>query len=246
MVSNSLRQISILHPTFNALRNNKNSYYKYILMCYHTIQTKLALQIEKRFNAKIKDKATFEKHEHINGFQFPETLVITNENPKVIEYYNWGLIPQWSNNDKIKAMTLNARIETVDKKRSFKDNINQRCLIIANGFYEWQWLDSKGKNKIKYKIEINNEELFAFAGLYSHWHDPNSGKLRNTYTMLTTIANPLMAEIHNIKKRMPIILHPHDEVRWLNLAPIEDFAFPYSVDLLATQITDDSGILTLF
>jgi putative SOS response-associated peptidase YedK len=63
-------------------------------------------------------------------------------------------------------MTLNARVETVDDKPSFRDVVSQRCLVIANGFYEWQWLDSKGTNKVKYKIGIDNEELFVFAGLF--------------------------------------------------------------------------------
>lgn len=215
-------------------------------MCFHTIQTKLALQIEKRFDAKIKEQNSFATHEHVNGFKFPKTPIISNENLSLIEHYNWGLIPQWSKSDAIKAMTLNAKIETINQKVFFKNIINQRCLIIANGFYEWQWLDSKGKNKIKYKIGLLNEELFAFAGLFSHWIDPTTGAIRNTYTIVTTEANPLMAEIHNIKKRMPIILHPEDEIKWLNLDPIGIFAYPYSVDLVTTKLSNDPTPLSLF
>lgn len=118
-------------------------------MCFHTIQSKLAKQIEKRFNAKIRDTSLFAPHEHINGFTFPKTPIITNKNPEVIEHYNWGLIPNWAKNDEIKALTLNARIETIKDKPAFRDVVTQRCLIIADGFYEWQWQDSKGKNKIK-------------------------------------------------------------------------------------------------
>ncbi|WP_188050818.1 SOS response-associated peptidase [Flavobacterium sp. GP15] len=215
-------------------------------MCYHTIQTKLALQIEKRFNAKIKDKSSFAPDDHVNGFTFPKTPIITNEDVTIIENFNWGLIPAWSKNDDIKVMTLNAKIETIKEKPSFKDVVNQRCLIIANGFYEWQWLDSKGKNKIKYQIGIGNEELFAFAGLYSRWNDTKSGQVINTYTMLTTHASPLMAKIHNIKKRMPIVLHPEDESKWLNLTPVEDFAYPYKTDLVAKQISNNPQHLSLF
>lgn len=215
-------------------------------MCFHTIQNKLALQIEKRFKAKIKDKHSFVPSEHVNGFEFPKTPIITNENPEIIEHYNWGLIPHWAKDDAIKAVTLNAKIETLDEKPSFRDVVNQRCLIIANGFYEWQWLDSKGKNKVKYQIGIKNEDLFAFAGLYSHWTDTNTGEIRNTYTMVTTEANTLMAEIHNIKKRMPIILRPEDENKWLEQAPINKFAFPYEVDLVAIKISPEGEILTLF
>lgn len=215
-------------------------------MCFHTIQTKLALQIEKRFNAKIKDKHEFAPHEHINGFEFPKTPIITNEHPEIIEHYNWGLIPHWAKNDEIKAWTLNAKIETVAEKPSFRDVVSQRCLVIANGFYEWQWLDSAGKNKVKYEIRIDNDKLFAFAGLYSQWRDNITGEVKNTYTIVTTEANELMSEIHNIKKRMPVILRPEDEYKWLGQAPIQEFAFPYTVNLIATKIPPEKEHLSLF
>jgi putative SOS response-associated peptidase YedK len=215
-------------------------------MCFHTIQNKLAVQIERRFKAEMRDKNEFVSSADVNGFTFPKTPVITNEHPEIIECYNWGLIPHWANDDHIKSMTLNARVETVNDKPSFRDVVSQRCLVIANGFYEWQWLDYKGNKKVKYEIGIDNEELFAFAGLYSHWTDTQTGEIKNTYTILTTEANPLMAEIHNYKKRMPIILHPEDESRWLNRAPIEEFAFPYAVDLMARKIDTDFPPLLLF
>lgn len=112
-------------------------------------------------------------------------------------------------------MTLKARIETVEEKPSFKNAVNKRCLVIANGFYEWKWHDSKAKNKTKYEIGIGNYDLFAFAGLYSNWRNNVTGEIKETYTILSTISNPLMVEIHNIKKRMPIILKPEDEIKWL-------------------------------
>ena len=139
-------------------------------------------------------------------------------------------------------MTLNARIETIEDKPSFKNSINKRCLVIADGFYEWQWHDTKGKNKTKYEIGIKDHELFAFAGLYSQWINQHTGEIRDTYTIVTTEANPLMAEIHNIKKRMPIILKPEDETKWLNHYPIENFAFPYEVHLVAKNL----NVNTLF
>jgi putative SOS response-associated peptidase YedK len=73
-------------------------------------------------------------------------------------------------------------------------------LIIVSGFYEWQWLESKDKNKIKYEIGLENEELFAFGGIYSQCVDTFTGEIRNTYALVTTEANSLMAEIHNIKR----------------------------------------------
>ena len=108
--------------------------------------------------------------------------------------------------------------------------------MIANGYYEWQWLDPKGKEKQKYELRLPNEELFAFAGLYSDWVDKETGETKNTYTILTTEANPLLVEIHNHKKRMPVVLKIEEESKWLNHEPIEHFAFPYSADLIAVKL----------
>lgn len=95
---------------------------------------------------------------------------------------------------------------------------------------------SKRNQKQKYELCLPNEELFAFAGLYSHWVDKNTGELKNTYTILTTEASPLLAEIHNHNKRMPVVPKPEDESKWLEHYPIKDFAFPYTVDLIANPI----------
>lgn len=205
-------------------------------MCFFTKQTMLAPKVEKRFNAKVDDITLFHPQESINGFDFPLTPIITDAAPAIITHYNWGLIPSWSKEEAIKKYTLNARIETVDEKPSFRDSVNKRCLVIANGFNEWQWLDSKGKSKQKYEIGLANEDLFAFAGLYSHWIDKATGEMKNSYTIVTTTANAFMSEIHNTKKRMPVILKPEDEIKWLQHEPIQEFAFPYSVDLMAIKL----------
>lgn len=209
-------------------------------MCFHSKQSKEATEVENRFDAKIDNIAIFKPQDNTNGFDYPLTPIIIDETPQIITHYNWGLIPSWSKDDEIKKFTLNARIETVDEKPSFRNSVNKRCLVIANGFYEWQWLDSKGKNKIKFEIGIGNDDLFAFAGLYSVWTDTITGEIKNTYTIVTTEANPLMAEIHNIKKRMPIILTPEDEIKWLEHQPIQEFAFPYEVNLVAKNLNQNS------
>ena len=205
-------------------------------MCFHSKQSKAATEVENRFKAKIEKIALFQPKENINGFDFALNPIITDEQPAVITHYNWGLIPSWSKDEEIKKLTLNARIETITEKPSFRNVVNQRCLVIANGFYEWQWHDTKGKNKSKFEIGLENEELFAFAGLYSIWQNPTTGEEKNTYTIVTTEANPLMAEIHNIKKRMPIILCPEDEQKWLQHEPIQKFAYPYEVNLVAKNL----------
>lgn len=211
-------------------------------MCFHSKQSKSATEVENRFNAKIDNLTLFSPQQNINGFDFPLTPIITDENPKIITHYNWGLIPSWSNNDKIKKLTLNAKIETLDEKQAFKNSINKRCLVIANGFYEWKWLDSKGNNKIKYEISIGNEALFTFAGIYSQLKDTTTGVVKNTYAIVTTQANPIMAEIHNIKKRMPVILKPEDEIKWLEQTDYKEFAFPYEVNLIAHNLDPQTSL----
>lgn len=212
-------------------------------MCFHSKQTKSALEVESRFKAKVEFPNEFKSQEHINGFDFPKTPIITDENPEIIKHFNWGLIPSWSKDTDIRKFTLNAKIETLDEKPSFSNSVNKRCLVIANGFYEWQWQDSKGKNKHKFEIGIGNENLFAFAGIYSTWLNNSTGEIINSYSIITTEANMLMAEIHNTKKRMPVILKPEDEKNWLNHAPIKNFANPYEVNLVAKPL---DTILNLF
>ncbi len=212
-------------------------------MCFHSKQTKLALEVENRFNAKIDRPSEFKSQEHINGFDFPKTPVVIDDKPEIITHFNWGLIPSWAKDEDIRKFTLNAKIETLDEKPSFKNSANKRCLVIANGFYEWQWLDSKGKNKQKYEIGIGNDELFAFAGIYSEWINQITGEIVNSYAIVTTEANPLMAEIHNIKKRMPVILKQEDESKWLNHSPYQEIAFPYQVNLKAIVKDETSNLL---
>lgn len=205
-------------------------------MCFHTTQTKLALEVATRFEASLDNPLAFQPQNRINGFNFPKTPVIIDEKPQTITHYHWGLIPVWAKDEGIQKYTLNAKIETAAEKPSFKNSVNKRCLVIASGFFEWQWLDAKGKNKQQYEIGLANEELFAFAGLYSNWVDEYTGEIKNTYTILTTEANPLMAEIHNTKKRMPIVLKREDETKWLEHEPIQNFAYPYNVDLIAIKL----------
>lgn len=212
-------------------------------MCYHIIQSKLRKQIERRFKAKFVGKTAYQPSNHLNGFDFPKIPIITTENSELIQNFNWGLIPDWSKSNDIRTLTLNAKIETLSEKPSFKNVIQQRCLVLANGFYEWQWRDSKGKNKVKYQIGIEDEALFAFAGLYSHWKNEQTNEMVNTFTIVTTEANPLMATIHNIKKRMPIILRPEDEINWLNKETVEKFAFPYEVALVAKNLDMQNELL---
>lgn len=179
-------------------------------MCYNTKLTRKASEVSHRFNAIFENLNLYETSEEINAFTFPKTPVITNLEQHKIQFFNWGLIPTWAKDESIRKYTLNARVETITQKPSFKENIHNRCLIIANGFYEWQWLDIKGRKKQKYEIGLPDNELFAFAGLWSEWHD------KKTYTIITTEAKGIMKEIHNSKKRMPVVLSKENENNWLS------------------------------
>jgi len=214
-------------------------------MCYQTKITKQKQEIAERFNAEVTDLNDYEPMEFCNAFDYPKTPIITNKSPNKIQLFNWGLIPSWAEDDAIKNYTLNARIETLAKKKSFKDVIQNRCLIIADGFYEWQWKTKSGSKKEKYLITLPNQELFAFAGIYTQWTAFNH-EIVNSYAIITTQANELMSEIHNTKQRMPVILKKQDEQNWLKGGNYKDFAFPYSCILMATSLENRSGQLGLF
>ncbi len=185
-------------------------------MCFHNAMSKKAQEVANRFNAQT--EIEFEPIFHGNAFSFPQWPVITAEDPEKIKLYRWGLIPHWVKDTQqaiqIRAQTLNAKSETVFEKPSFRFSIHKkRCFVISTGFYEWQ--DFR-KKKYPYFIHLKNTEIFAMAGIYSRWVDKTTGEIFNTFSILTTAANPLMARIHNSKERMPVILKPESEREWLN------------------------------
>lgn len=191
-------------------------------MCFFYKLSKTAQELENRFNAKLENANEFSPSKAYNAFEYPRSPVITNKDTGIIKMFNWGLIPSWAKDISIRKNTLNARIETISEKPSFRSAVNNRCLVIADGFYEWQWLDDKGRNKQKYLISLSDESLFAFAGLWNQWTDKSTGEILNTYTIITQNANELMSRIHNSKKRMPVILSREDESKWLNGMEIKE------------------------
>lgn len=172
-------------------------------MCYHFKQTKTIKEVEDKFNAEFSLDEILKSSAQINGFDYPKTPVITNSDASKIQMLQWGLIPEWANKDWNRNYTLNARMETLTEKPAFKNYVANRCIILTDGFYEWQ---HKGKEKIKFDIGFDNQ-LFAFAGLY----------VNNTYTIVTIEAKGIMREIHNTKLRMPFSLKTDEDFKdWLN------------------------------
>jgi putative SOS response-associated peptidase YedK len=200
-------------------------------MCFHYSLTKERAEIEIQLGATWDDD--WQPVYHANGFNYPSVPVITQKEPDRIQMYQWGLIPHWvktkADADKLRTQTLNARSETVFEKPSFRSYIpNNRCLIIADGFFEWMDFQKK---KYPHYIYLNSHSIFCFAGIYSSWTDKETGELLNTYSILTSGANSMLARIHNSKERMPVIVPPHLYSRWLtpNLSKEEITSFfqPY-------------------
>jgi putative SOS response-associated peptidase YedK len=204
-------------------------------MCYYVEQKSSRADAKIRFNIAVNNTGQFYEGLFVNGFSYPNIPIITNEKPDIITTdYTWGLLPSWTKDIDFRKNTLNARIETITEKPSYKNITQNRCLIIATGFYEWRWLDKKGKSKEKYLISSQTDEIFCFAGLYDKWLNPATGDVFNTYTMVTTEANELMKYVHNHKQRMPVILNREDESAWLDPSnKITDFALPYQTKLIA-------------
>lgn len=146
---------------------------------------------------------------------------------RTIELMKWGLIPHWAKDPKIGYRMINARAESVFEKPAWRGPIKyRRCLIPAHGFYEWQRTDSKTKQP--YFIRPEDQELFAFAGMYDTWTDPAGGELWS-FTICTTNPNKEMRAIHD---RMPVILSPDEEDGWLDPShelrgDIEPYLHPY-------------------
>jgi putative SOS response-associated peptidase YedK len=202
-------------------------------MCYTIKQTANERLLEGRFRARVKYPQQLEQIEKSSGFAFPLVPVVTNKEMDSIHLYHWGLIPQWAKDKELRKNTLNARIETIEEKPSFRSYVKNRCLVLIDGFYEYQWQDTKGKVKKPFLMTMPDGEPFALGGLFSHWTDKTSGDMLSTFTILTMDANEQMAEIHNTKKRMPLILRRDTEMDWLE-GKIEKVRFDKK--LITTEI----------
>jgi putative SOS response-associated peptidase YedK len=193
-------------------------------MCYHKSQTasyeKLAEYYSVSYSKEIDD--IYKPMFHENGFDHHASPILTAGKPTDLQMFHWGLIPYWMKDLpaalRIRVSTLNCISEEMYEKPSFRDAAKEgkRCLIPCTGFYEWKWMDEKGKIKIPHYIQLKNQPLFSIAGLYARWKDKDTQQNLYTYTVLTTEANEVMREIHNSKKRMPVIIPREYERDWLN------------------------------
>jgi putative SOS response-associated peptidase YedK len=139
--------------------------------------------------------------------------VIPNDGTYKLDFYHWGLIPSWTKVERLgKFNLINARSETAAEKPSFKNSLKRRrCLVLADGFYEWSD-SSKGSGKTPYYFSMKDLSPFAFAGLWEIWHSPEGDPLKSA-CILTTTPNELLKPIHD---RMPVILAEEDYNNWLD------------------------------
>jgi putative SOS response-associated peptidase YedK len=136
---------------------------------------------------------------------------LDEEEKRQLESCRWGFLPSWAKDPALAHKMINARTETVATKPAFRSAFKrQRCLVVADGFYEWQ---KKEHGKVPFYIHLKSGRPFAFAGLYSHWTPEEGAESICTCTVITTEANELLEPIHN---RMPVIIPRDKEDLWLN------------------------------
>ncbi|TSA25108.1 MAG: SOS response-associated peptidase [Bacteroidetes bacterium] len=155
-----------------------------------------------------------------------ELAIISNQDPEELQFFRWGLVPFWARDPSIGNKLINAKVETIAEKPSFKNAFRKRrCLVPADGFYEWK----KNSAKIPFRIIMNDGSLFAMAGIWEKWVSGEGGVI-HSFSIITTEPNELMAPIHN---RMPVILLPENEKLWLddsNEAVLRELLKPYPAD----------------
>lgn len=202
-------------------------------MCGRSSLTKTEQELEERFGATFYSDGLVQYNPLPNYNVAPSHYmpVITNDDQEHFQAFRWGLIPFWAKDKNIGYKMINARIETLFEKSSFKQAVaKRRCLVPADGFYEWKKI--KGKNgkieKQPYRIKPTDQEIFSMAGLWDRWKDPETGQMIFSFTVITQGPNELMTDIHD---RMPAILTPEQEKLWLadDVSPKEliDMITPY-------------------
>ena len=207
-------------------------------MCFTVNVNLVKEELENRYGATLIDPDKYRPSYYYHAFSLPLLPAICAGSPDAISLLRWGLIPSWVRSmddaNEIRYKTFNARSESIDKKPSFSSSFkSKRCIIPVKGFFEWQHV---GKEKIPWYIYQSGNEILSLAGLYDEWTENTTGELLRTFSIVTTDANDLMAEIHNSAKRMPAILDKSAENRWLDISTsldaVRSILNPYPDELL--------------
>ena len=189
-------------------------------MCFSVNVNLVKEEIEERFGVNFPGKYRYEPSYYYHAFGLPELPAICSGNPGSVSMLKWGLIPEWTRTaedaESIRFKTFNARSESINTKPSFSSSFSsKRCLVPVRGFFEWQ---HAGKEKIPWYIYLPNNQIITLAGLYSEWTNTGTGEILSTFSIITTEANEMMAEIHNSGKRMPVILDTDNEKKWIDIS----------------------------
>jgi putative SOS response-associated peptidase YedK len=187
-----------------------------------------------------------------DGFDYEEWPIIRNSyttGGQKLEMAHWEFIPFWINDAgelekaREKTTTLNARGETLLSSRMFRHAaLNRRCLLLSSGFYEWRHYRGQA---YPYFVRVKDKEVFYIAGIWQPWTDRESGERMTTFALVTTKANQLIAQVHNKRKRMPVVLTDELSEEWMQkdldekrIRAIATFQYP-SEDMEAWTIRKD-------
>ncbi|TNF41691.1 MAG: SOS response-associated peptidase [Cytophagales bacterium] len=213
-------------------------------MCGRYSLSKSKIDLEERFQAEM--LADFKPRYNIAPTQL--VPVITSDSPKGFSFFYWGITPDFGQNKPVAQKLINAKAETVHEKISFKTSFqSRRCIVPADGFFEWKKLGKK--TKIPYRFTLRDESLFSFAGIWEEY-EGLTGEIQHTFLILTTTPNSVVEEVHD---RMPVILTRENEKKWLDkyssesellamLKPASsDLMQSYTVSPLVNSVQNDSA-----
>jgi putative SOS response-associated peptidase YedK len=195
-------------------------------MCFTVNVNLVKEELENRYGATFLDPDKYSPSYYYHAFGLPSIPAICSGKTDKIQLLKWGLIPSWVKSsesaNEIRFKTFNARAESIDKKPAFSSSFTtKRCIIPVKGFFEWQHIGGK---KIPWYIKSAVDEIISLAGIWDEWVETNTGEMFTTFSIVTTDANPLMAEIHNSAKRMPVILDKVAEKKWIDIGTGKDAA----------------------
>ena len=201
-------------------------------MCGRSSLNKTEKDLEERFNATFYSE-DLERYNPLPNFNVAPSHVlpvISNADSTHFSPYRWGLIPFWAKDMKVGYKMINARIETVLEKTTFRKAVEKRrCLVPLDGFYEWQKTE---KGKQAYRIMVTDQEIFTIAGLWDKWTSPEGNEI-HSFTLITQEANKKVGQIHD---SMPAILSKEQEALWLadDISPqdLVEMIKPYPDDLM--------------
>ncbi|WP_026945084.1 SOS response-associated peptidase [Algoriphagus marincola] len=215
-------------------------------MCGRYSLSKSKIELEERFQAEM--LSDFKPRYNIAPTQL--VPVVTSQSPKGFSFFYWGITPEFGRNKPVSLKLINAKAESVHQKITFKSSFKQRrCIVPADGFYEWKKLGKK--TSIPHRFTLREGGLFSFAGIWDEYETVD-GENQHTFLILTTQPNELVSEVHD---RMPVVLTPETEKKWLNnysseeelleiLTPFSaNEMLSYPVSTLVNSVKNDSQAL---